>query len=145
MHQGIAKCSEAFPFLTDHCEYLCCESEHIDLQLPIRLQLTRIKKIKNNNYLLRGCGKRKCGWVHGGWGSTIFKMPLTDLWKGKSPEEIVRQNQRALRKTMRFKNFYSSQTIILQIERLTGKELILRSRKERSLLTLRKQQRLDKW
>ncbi|XP_003383391.2 PREDICTED: charged multivesicular body protein 2a-like [Amphimedon queenslandica] len=31
----------------------------------------------------------------------IFKMPLTDLWKGKSPEEIVRQNQRALRKTMR--------------------------------------------
>lgn len=28
-------------------------------------------------------------------------MPLSDLWKKKTPEELIRQNQRALNKTMR--------------------------------------------
>jgi charged multivesicular body protein 2A len=28
-------------------------------------------------------------------------MPLSDLWKGKSTDEVIRQNQRALRKTLR--------------------------------------------
>ena len=28
-------------------------------------------------------------------------MPLSDLWKRKSPEELIRQNQRALTRTVR--------------------------------------------
>ena len=54
----------------------------------------------------------------------ILKMPLSDLWKKKTPEELIRQNQRALNKTMRqvsqyilFNTHHTQPALVLFLQR----------------------------